>query len=69
MLDSTRQLCKADMLVAQKNLQRNAYWDHPDNLFISMLYDEDVVVRRQAFDILLAKRTLILSTDVRQFDI
>ena len=45
MIEFSRKLNKEEQLVAQKVIQRNGFYAHPENVLKAMLTDEDVSFR------------------------
>ena len=50
LIEQSRVLQQEDTVTAQKVLQDNAYWAHPENIIVSMMGDEDQEVRVKAVD-------------------
>ena len=47
-MELTHDLEKVDKAIAQKVLQDNSYWAHPENILVAMLGDSQEVIRRRA---------------------
>ena len=56
MIEFSRKLSKPEQLIVQKTIQRNGFYAHPENVLLSMLADEDAMVRERAVDKILALR-------------
>ena len=68
LVELTKDLKEQDKLVAQKVLQDNAHWPHPENIVISMLSDKREEVRRRAvLYIMRARREFKPDEHPRQF--
>ena len=52
----TSLLPKDIQTIARKNIDRNSYWAHPENLLLSMLADQDSKIRGEAVDKIIAVR-------------
>ena len=50
LIEQSRVLEQKDTATAQKVLQDNAFWAHPENIIVSMMGDEDQEVRVKAVD-------------------
>ena len=53
----SRKLEDRDRLIVERVLQENAYWAHPENIVLSMLWDHREVVRRKAVLWIMKART------------
>ena len=48
MIEFSRKLSKEEQVIAQKVIQRNGFYAHPENVLKAMLCDEDEAVRERA---------------------
>ena len=56
MIEFSRKLNKEEQLVAQKVIQRNGFYAHPENVLKAMLTDEDASIRQRAVEKILTLR-------------
>ena len=53
--------------MVNKCLSRNSYFCHPESIILSMMCDEDLEIRKNAFEIFLL--SVELNTDPRKFEL
>lgn len=62
---SCQYLKGAQKNVVQKSIQNNAYYCHPENIILAMLFDKDEFVRKKAVDLI--EKTSTIGDKIRKF--
>lgn len=68
LMKQCQQLSKSDQTVVFPVLQNNCYFAHPENVLIAAVADDDLDIRRQAIQLIIAARENVAPCAVRLFD-